>query len=83
MRETVRNMEDKVWKLRTWIYIIGILAFCIAVIYHCNRGNAVESECNTGEDYYEDTDNNFWPPDMIPHPTCPGDGPEKKEPVMS
>lgn len=77
-------MEEKVWKLRTWIYVIGILAFAMGTIYTCNRVDAIEQECDTGGDGDGTDSNDFWPPDMIPHPTCPGDGPgEKKEPVMS
>jgi hypothetical protein len=25
----------------------------------------------------------FWPPDMIPHPTVPGDGPKKPQPDLA
>lgn len=66
-------MEETVWKLRTWIYGIGILALVFSVIYKSSYLHAkeVEQECNI-----EDT-KCFWPPDMIPHPTPPWDGPSE------
>jgi len=67
-------MEDKIWRLRTWIYILGILAFTTAIIYKCSTAHAIEieQECTTGESDGDDTDSNdFWPPDMIPHPNPP------------
>lgn len=82
-------MEQQVWRLRTWIYIIGIIAFCAAMVYKCSKANAsehsIEQECSTEEDSEDDAGNSdFWPPDMIPHPNPPWDQPSgPKEPPMS
>ncbi len=78
-------MESSIWKIRSWIYIIGICSVGCISVSKCTSLHAVEYVCDTGESSDDSSgSNDFWPPDMIPHPSCPGDGPgEKQEPVMS
>lgn len=42
-----------------------------------NEQHTAHKECAQNESFEEQHD--FWPPDMIPHPTPPGSGPEWEE----
>lgn len=62
--------------VRIWIYVTMFLAFGYLAIQNCY---GLETKCvdtveaNDPEPESED----FWPPDMVPHPGIPGDGPKK------
>lgn len=69
-------MKEKwVWNLRTAIYVVGILGFIVSVAVASPHGEAQDPEPEKEE---------FWPPDMVPHPHPPGSGPSGPgEPEMA
>ena len=66
--------ESFVWRIRTWVYVVGILAFVIAVTVKWAR-EAKTNLVDIGSILVVGK-SEFWPPDMIPHPHLPGDGPK-------
>jgi len=76
--------ESWVWRLRTWIYIVGIAAFVIAVAIKCNNTQKKSHELKPHQmGQLAISDECFWPPDMVPHPNPPWDQPKDDEPEMA
>lgn len=63
--------------VRIGIYAIGLLAVIILGIQkaYCDDGYLAEAIESSEPDTESEE---FWPPDMIPHPGCPGDGPKRR-----
>lgn len=60
MKKSNKSGIDTIFTIRNAIYILGIVAFIIAVLI---------KSCHASEPQA------FWPPDLIPHPHNPNDGP--------
>ncbi len=73
-----------IYKIRICMYVLGIAAFTIATLVKCAHASEIEQKCDT-ESSDDGTDgNNFWPPDIIPHPHIPGTGPSgPRDPDMA
>ena len=59
---------DKVYTIRNAIYVLGIVAFIIAILVKSCHASEIESLQDNGPQ-------TFWPPDLIPHPHDPNGGP--------
>ncbi|HDZ26003.1 hypothetical protein LCGC14_0456780 [marine sediment metagenome] len=68
-------MENIVWKIRTWIYVVAIAVFCTVTI--CRSANAFWPPPQVAD--HIDRPEVFWPPDMVPHPMPPDNKDDRPE----
>lgn len=69
----MKHVEDFVWWLRAVLYVAMFIAFFVYCIFHSFAYETPIFDCADQDPESQE----FWPPDMIPHPTVPGDGPKK------
>ncbi len=66
-------MELIINKIRTTIYIVGFVTILLSIFCKCHAYELQDKDIGTESE--DETSNEFWPPDLVPHPDLPGTGP--------
>ncbi len=74
-------MEELVMKIRACMYYIGFTAILVSI---CVNGMAAPQDYTADTETQDETTNECWPCDWVPHPHIPGTGPSGPgEPEMA